>query len=176
MNKLPGTQIELGKNDPQQIISSLFEAGGLFLSQICTISGLEAHTVQNWVKRGFVSPPVKKLYSQRQFCRIITINMLRNVLPLDTALKLLVYINQTLVDESDDRIDDSVLYFKFCKMAIGNELSSTQARLLAKELSDDIDDADVRRRVRTALEAMYFAYASSIFKKKAEDIIAISEI
>ena len=31
---------------------------GLTLSQVCAITGLEASTVQNWVKRGFVARPI----------------------------------------------------------------------------------------------------------------------
>ena len=37
----------------------MFLAGGLTLSQVCQISGLEPYTVQNWVKRGFLSNPTE---------------------------------------------------------------------------------------------------------------------
>ena len=46
-------------------------AGGMVLGQIASLTGLEPHTVQNWVKRGFLSNPVNKRYSCNQFCRIV---------------------------------------------------------------------------------------------------------
>ena len=65
-------------------VSSLCNvAGGLSLSQIVGITGLEASTIQNWVKRGWISRPVGKKYTQRQIARILLINVLRDCLPLE---------------------------------------------------------------------------------------------
>lgn len=61
--KIPGTVLEVDPAVPEQaqeLFSSLFLAGGLVLSQVAQITGLEAYMVQNWVKRGFLSPPEKK--------------------------------------------------------------------------------------------------------------------
>ena len=79
---IPGTVIEARREDPdaaQAQISSMFLAGGMVRSQVAAVTGLEAHAVQNWVKRGFLSPPVGKRYTCRQFCRIVIINMLKGV-------------------------------------------------------------------------------------------------
>jgi len=91
--------------------------GGLTLGQVSTVTGLEPHTIQNWVKRGFLAPPRGKRYNMEQLCRIITINMLRGALPLERICGLLSYINGSLTDESDDIIDDTVLYFMFVRLA-----------------------------------------------------------
>ena len=83
---LPGTTIEADparEGAAEGILSSLFMAGGLVLSQVSQLTGLEPHMIQNWVKRGFVSPPRNKKYTRRQFCRIVIINMLRDSLPLE---------------------------------------------------------------------------------------------
>lgn len=176
MVTLPGTVLEISGETADKLLDSLFAGGGLYLSQVCTVTGLEAHTVQNWVKRGLVSPPVKKLYSKRQLCRIATINMLKSVLPLDTALKLLSYINGNLNDESDDMIDDSVLYLKFCRMAFGRELKAEEIKAEAAALSSDMPDRESRRRTAAVLEAMYAAHCSAEYKRKAEQIIASAEI
>lgn len=117
---IPGTTLTAPRADAdktEQVFQSMFLAGGMVLSQISSITGLEPHTIQNWVKRGFLVPPVNKRYNMEQLCRIITINMLKGALPLEQACSLLSYINGNLADESDDIIDDTVLYFMFVKLA-----------------------------------------------------------
>ena len=57
---LPGTVLEVDGSRPEaadELFSSLFVTGGLVLSQVCQITGLEPYAVQNWVKRGFLAPP-----------------------------------------------------------------------------------------------------------------------
>ena len=106
---IPGTVLVQPREEadriPQQF-SAMFLAGGLTLGQVSGITGLEPYTVQNWVKRGFLSPPEKKRYSLQQLCRIITVNMLKSVLPMERVCGLLGYINGQLDDTSDDMIDD----------------------------------------------------------------------
>ena len=80
--------------------SAMFLAGGIVLSQVAQLTGLEPYTVQNWVKRGFLAPPVKKRYSLKQLCRIMNINTLKSILPMDDICGLLTYINGDLHDES----------------------------------------------------------------------------
>ncbi len=111
--QLPGTTVaaELTRPDAAEaLLSPLFLAGGLTLSQVAQLTGLEPHMIQNWVRRGFVSPPQRKRYSRRQFSRIVLINMLRGCMQLDKICSLLSYVNGDLDDESDDLIDDWQLY------------------------------------------------------------------
>ena len=92
---LPGTTIETNLNETNisnVILKNIFSAGGLVLSQVSQLTGLEPYTVQNWVKRGFLSPPQKKLYSKNQFCRIVIINMLKESLQIEKITGLLSYI------------------------------------------------------------------------------------
>ena len=117
---IPGTVLKAERQDAQYIpeqFQSMFLAGGMVLSQVASITGVETHTIQNWVKRGFLTPPVNKRYTLRQLCRIININMLRGTLPLDRICALLGYVNGQLNDERDDIIDDAELYFMFIKLA-----------------------------------------------------------
>ena len=117
---IPGTTLEgLRENADRTdgLFQSMFLAGGLTLSQVSSITGLETYTVQNWVKRGFLAPPQNKRYGMEQVCRIIIINMLKGALPLEQICSLISYINGSLTDESDDIIDDAVLYFKFVSLA-----------------------------------------------------------
>ena len=117
---IPGTTLEGLRDNADQtdgLFQSLFLAGGLTLSQVSSITGLETHTVQNWVKRGFLPPPQNKRYTMEQTCRIILINMLKGALPLEQICHLISYINGSLTDESAAIIDDTVLYFKFVSLA-----------------------------------------------------------
>ena len=117
---IPGTTLTCLRSDADRtdgLFQSMFLAGGLTLSQVSSITGLESYTIQNWVKRRFLPPPVNKRYNMEQLCRIITINMLRGALSLEQICSLIGYINGSLSDESDDIIDDTVLYFKFVSLA-----------------------------------------------------------
>ena len=117
---IPGTTLEGLRSNADRtegLFQSLFMAGGLTLSQVARITGLENHTIQNWVKRGFLPPPKNKHYNMEQVCRIININILRGNMPLEQIVKLMGYLNGNLADESDDLVDDTMLFFFFVKLA-----------------------------------------------------------
>jgi len=117
---IPGTTLVGLRSDADRtdgLFHSLFLAGGLTLSQVSNITGLEPYTIQNWVKRGFLSSPVGKRYSMEQVCRIININILKGAVALEQIIKLMAYLNGDLTDESDDLVDDTLLFFLFVKLA-----------------------------------------------------------
>jgi len=117
---IPGTTLTEDRtraDSTESLFTSLFLAGGLTLSQVAAVTGLETHTIQNWVKRGFLSPPRGKRYDMEQLCRIINMNLLKGALPLEQICSLMTYLNGVLTDESDDLVDDTVLYFMFVKLA-----------------------------------------------------------
>lgn len=117
---IPGTVLSAKREDAKYIeqqFTSMFFGGGIVLSQVAGVTGLEPYTVQNWVKRELLPPPDHKRYNMNQLCRIITINMLKKVLPMERICGLLAYINGDLDDDSDDLIDDSRLYFLFVRLA-----------------------------------------------------------
>ena len=61
---LPGTTIAVDWNRPEEaetLLNSLFLAGGLMLSQVASLTGLEPYVIQNWVRRGFVAPPERNV-------------------------------------------------------------------------------------------------------------------
>ena len=89
---IPGTVLPAKKDDAAFIenqFNSMFLGGGMVLSQVAGITGLEPYTVQNWVKRGLLPPPERKKYTLEQRCRIININMLKNVLPMERICGML---------------------------------------------------------------------------------------
>lgn len=172
---IPGTTVQIHTQDADQIpqqLSSMFLAGDIQLSQVCSITGLEPHAVQNWVKRGYLSPPVKKRYNLEQLCRVITINMLKPALALEQICGLLQYINGNLEDESDDIIDDSQLYFLFLRLAAYHrQMHNFQGRdeYLESVLADYKEPVPgARARVEKVLRVMLTAWAASQLRLAAE--------
>jgi len=131
--------------------------------------------VQNWVKRGFLSPPQHKRYSMQQLCRILHINMLKSVLPLERICSLLGYINGKLDDEGDDIIDDATLYFLFVRLAArSKQLDDPAAWKQAMEEAlcnyrEPVPGA--RERIENALRIMLIANVASKMAQTAERML-----
>ena len=175
---IPGTIMSIKREDAVRIeerFGSMFLGGGMVLSQVTGVTGLEAYTVQNWVKRGFLSPPERKKYSMNQLCRIIIINMLKNVLPMERICSLLSYINGHLDDDSDDIIDDSRLYFMFIHLAAHYRLMHNESgrdTLIAQELKNYIEPVPgAKERVANVLRIMLTALAAAQLRQSAEQML-----
>lgn len=175
---IPGTILTCPQEEAaliQDRIDAMFLGGDIVLSQVVGITGLEPYTVQNWVKRGFLSPPQGKRYTQRQLCRIININMLKSVLPMERICGLLGYVNGQLNDESDDVIDDSQLYFIFVRLAARvGQINDPEVwdHVIAREMESYREPAaGAAKRVETVLRIMLTAWASARLQKKAEQML-----
>ena len=176
---IPGTAIRGIRSDVEasiRQIEGMFLGGGMIRSQMASVSGVEAHDIQNWVKRGFLSSPVKKRYSCNQFCRIVTINMLRSAMPMDRICSLLSYVNGTLDDESDDIIDDTVLYFMFLRLAArARHIGGTDSwdTAIAEILSDyDEPIPGAKERIDKVLRIMLTAWIGVRTIQKAEQMLS----
>lgn len=176
---IPGTVLQAERAQAGHIpdqFRSMFLGGGMVLSQVAAITGLEPHTVQNWVRRGFLTPPENKRYSLRQLCRLININMLKSVLPIERVCGLLGYINGQLNDESDDIIDDSVLYFMFVGLAArARELYNPQeAEVLLRQTMADYEEPmpGAKQRVEKALRIMLVAWIAARMRQEAEQMLS----
>ena len=176
---IPGTTLTGSRSEADQIekqFQSLFLAGGLSLSQVSAITGLENHTIQNWVKRGFLPSPVGKKYDMERLCRLINLNILRGNLSLDQAVKLMGYLNGSLSDESDDLVDDTALFFLFVRLAararyIGGSESWDDALLHSTEsYVEPIPGA--REKLIKVLKVMLTIWVANQLKSQAEDMIS----
>ena len=171
---IPGTTLKGLRTDADRtdgLFQSLFLAGGLTLSQVSSISGLEPYTIQNWVKRGFLSPPERKRYTMNQLCRILNINMLKDALPMEKICGLLTYINGHMDDESDDLIDDSQLYFLFLRLAAHyrrmNDPSGRDEYVREALANYEEPIPGARERVEKVLNVMLTAWAASLLRQQA---------
>ena len=176
---IPGTTLEGLRSNADRtdgLFQSMFLAGGLTLSQVSSITGLEPYTIQNWVKRGFLAGPKNKRYDMEQVCRIININLLKAVLPLEQIIVLMAYLNGDLTDESDDLVDDTMLYFYFVRLAararyIGGDQTWDDA--LAEVTADYTEPIPgARAKLEKVLKIMLTAWVSGRIKAEAEKMLA----
>lgn len=170
----PGTKVPISKVG---LLSGIFTAtNGITLSQVCEITGLEASTVQNWIKRGYVNPPVGRKYLKGQVARIILINMLRETMVIEKVAKLLSYVNGNLLDCSDDIMDDSDIYQCLCDIIIPVDVKENAdiGKMFAKineHLGDYIEPyPGAKDRLELALKAITCAWESARFKRIANQL------
>lgn len=184
MNKvewtLPGTVLSVDADRPQaaeEVFSSLFLAGGLVLSQVTQVTGLEPYIIQNWVQRGFLAPPKQRKYTRRQLSRILMINALKSTLSIEQICKLLSYINGALDDEGDDTIDDTELYGAFVLVAGSVQKydltsESEMNRLIADGLKDYKEPIPgAKERIEQALRIMITAWRAAQLQTKAQSMM-----
>lgn len=175
MYVLPGTNIEVREltySAAEELFNSIFLTGGLVLSQVAGITECAPHVIQNWVKRGFVSPPVNKKYSKRQFCRIVFICFLKEIMQIDRVSALMGYINGHLDDESDDLVDDFTLYCYFIQ-TIGQlkDFREDSINAAVERTVADFGDDFVRGRLGDTLRVMATAYGASVLKARTSMIV-----
>ncbi len=173
---IPGTTLAGNPQEAallEQQFSAMFLAGGIVLSQVSAITGLEPYMVQNWVKRGFLPSPQQKRYNLNQLCRILNINMLRRVLPMERIVGLLSYINGSLDDSSDDIIDDSKLYFMFAALAARLRTDQAGMEAAIDEAMDGYTSPilGARERVEKVLRIMLTAWAAAQLYEKTEKLL-----
>ena len=176
---IPGTTLtgERGEADrtPERF-QAMFLAGGLTLSQVASITGLEPYTIQNWVKRGFLPSPVNKRYDMEQVCRLININILKGTMPWEQIIKLMAYLNGDLADESDDLVDDTMLFFLFVKLAAraryigGTETWDDALEHVTQDYEEPIPGA--RQKLIKVLKVMLTIWMANRLKAEAENMIA----
>lgn len=176
---IPGTTLNARRADAayiEQQFTSMFATGGLILSQVASLSGLEPYAIQNWVKRGFLTSPEHKRYSMNQVCRILTINMLRPALQMEDICRLLERINGNLDDASDDLVDDAYLYFRFVQLAAraryigGNQSWDDALEEVTADYAEPVPGA--RKWLIAVLRAMLTAWVAAQLKLQAEKMVA----
>ena len=176
---IPGTALRGLRGEVEDSIrqiEGMFLGGGMIRSQLASVSGVEAYDIQNWVKRGFLPSPVNKRYSCNQFCRIVIINMLRSAMPMEKICSLLTYVNGHLDDESDDLIDDTVLYFMFLRLAArawsigGRDSWDTAIADILRDYHEPIPGA--KNRIDRVLRIMLTAWIGVQTIRRAEQMLA----
>ncbi len=161
--RLPGTIIETKENNARQVFSSIFSTGGVTLSQVCNITELENYIIQNWVKRGYISAPISKKYDENQLCRIIIINVLKDVFSIEQVCAMLDFTGNVI------KIEDSALYHLFCEVSFFAKSSVTNFNEAMSELKPRLNcpNKTTEKNLISILEIMFTAYVSKLHKQSA---------
>jgi len=156
-------------------IAMLLEAtGGLSLSQVCAVTGLEGSTIQNWVKRGWVEHPIGKKYEEVHIARILIINALKECIKLEHIALLMSYVNGKAQDGSEAIIKESTLYDYLCEaLRLSSQTDDHSKSGVESVINDVIKDysdpnPDSRIRIRKALTLMMFACVCTDVKRRTE--------
>ena len=176
LDKLPGTEMDFdlkAEENAFSLIEPILSAtGGLTLSQLSTLTGLEGSTIQNWIKRGWVTPAVGKKYAERQIVRILIINILRGTMKLEDIAGLMTYINGKVDDMSDDILHDTELYNLMCRLLSVMSRKNLHSR---NEIAEEIDknlspdySGEQRKRLNEALLILILGYRASYYRRQAE--------
>ena len=175
---IPGTTLA-GQREQADAIPAQFHAlflgGGISLSQVTSITGLDPYMIQNWVKRGFLAKPEQKRYTLNQLCRVITISMLKGVLPMERICGLLRYVNGKLDDADDDIIDDAELYFLFLDLAAqardldNNDQWADAIESTLQHYQEPLPGA--AERVKAVLRIMLTAWIASRLAQEADHMM-----
>lgn len=166
------TSAESGARRFAELSALIRAADGLSLAQVCSLTGLEPSTVQNWIKRGFVPHPERKRYGERHVARILLIDALRECLLIERVGELMTYINGNADDLSDDLITEQALYELFITaVASVSDLyvpPDMVGEKVAGIVSEAVADPAARQRVIPAVTVMVNACIASRYKREAD--------
>lgn len=165
---------EQARESAFSLISPVLEAtGGLTLSQLSKLTGLEGTTIQNWIKRGWVSATKGKKYSEKQILRILLINMLRKAMKLEDIANLMRYINGDVEDTSDDIVEEVLLYDMLCRIIFTAEdegaFDSDRIKsLVAREVAENTKEIADDDKMKKAMFVMVMGYRSGFLRTEME--------
>jgi len=181
LKQIPGTILDrekMGNVTGEEFLDKIFFiSSGIMLAQIREIAGVDASTLQNWLKRGWVVNPKNRMYNRDQLARILIINMMRDTMQLCDISFLLTYVNGNPETVEDDIIPESRLYGYICRL---EDLLVGHVEVTRERLSDLIDTciadyeekfAGARERLRTALEIIMMSYYAAMIKRRADALV-----
>lgn len=162
--QIPGTKTEFKNSKAFDTYKEMIEIGnGLSLSQVCNITNLEPHMIQNWVKRGDIPHPIKKKYYSNHLARILLINSLRECMYIEDIKSLMTDINGDVDDQSDDRISEEELYKLFSNIVYELDDLNKIDELVDKHVKDSV--------INISIKVMIYAYVSSQMSKKSSSLL-----
>ena len=177
---LPGTaqtRISQGEKGFAKIAMLLEATGGLNLSQVCSVTGLEGSTIQNWVKRGWVAHPKGKKYEEKHIARILIINALKECIKLEHIAQLMIYVNGEHDDLDGGMVKESDLYNFLCdalpKLGKVDDLSRGGVESVVENVIRDYKGPtpDAHIKIRKALTLMIYACVCTDVKRRTETMM-----
>ncbi|KGK86646.1 hypothetical protein DP73_16260 [Desulfosporosinus sp. HMP52] len=165
--------------EPKQKALPYLELDSMMLAQVVEVAkrvsqnDINPTHVQNWVRRKYLPNPLRRKYSREQVANILLINDLRDILSLEEVSQLLGYVNQSLLDTSDDRINPTKLYRYYSETFDCTQMDWEKSlRELEKEveqtLSEDEMPEDDREKVETTLVILNLLARANLYKQIAK--------
>ncbi|MBR5446365.1 MAG: DUF1836 domain-containing protein [Clostridia bacterium] len=178
---IPGTVVDRSKMNGaagESFLDKVFYiTGGIMLTQVREITGIDGTTLQNWLKRGWVASPKGKYYTKEHLARILLIAMMRDTMQLARIAQVLSYINGRVGDETDDIIPESVLYDYVCRvvdiLADGDSAGLNQLEEVVDTVVESYEErvAGAKKRLSRGIAVIVTAYYSTLVKNHAENMI-----
>ncbi|MCL2409415.1 MAG: DUF1836 domain-containing protein [Oscillospiraceae bacterium] len=173
---LPGTAVtypdSAGGKGFSKIEMLISATGGLSLSQVCAVTGLEGSTIQNWVKRGWVTNPRGKKYDEIHIARILIINALKDCIKLEHISILMKYVNDP---PTEGIVKESDLFNFLCDalamMGQADDLSKGGVESVVEAVVKDYEDSPVYEKIRKALAVMIYACVCTDVKRRTESMM-----
>lgn len=163
------------------------ELDSMMLSQVVEVAQLVSQNdinsthIQNWVRRKYLPNPERKKYNREQVANILLINDLRNILPLEKISNLLSYVNESLIETSDDRINPTKLYRYYSEIF---DKTRTNWEITLQSMERDVKDSlaeekladEDRDKVITTLVILNLLAQANLFRQIAERWLVSLEI
>ena len=162
--QIPGTIADFKNPKAFDTYKQMIEIGnGLTLNQVCNITHLEPHMIQNWVKRGDIPHPINKKYYTNHLARILLINALRECMYIEDIKRLMNDINGDVDREDDDLISEEDLYNLFSTIVYELDNPNNIDSLVNKHVKDPT--------INKSLKVMMYAYVGSQMSKKSSELL-----
>jgi len=165
--------------EPKQKALPYLELDSMMLAQVVEVAkrvsqnDINPTHVQNWVRRKYVPNPQKKKYNREQVANILLINDLRDILSLEEVSKLLGYVNESLLDTSDDRINPTKLYRYYSEIFDRSQMDwQISLQGLEKEVEETLNGEEMgdedREKVATTLVILNLLARANLYKQIAK--------
>lgn len=155
-----------------------FATDGVMMATIRNVAGIDTSTIQNWVKRGWVTNSRCRHYDPEQVAHILIINMLRSCMQLEDIDFIIRYINGDVADTSDDIVSDTQLYDYICRILDAMDRASACdpeeiRRIVRSETADYREPVGgAKQRLTRALEIIVVTYCAAAVKSYADNLLA----
>ncbi len=165
--------------EPKQKALPYLELNSMMLAQVVEVAkrvsqnDINPTHVQNWVRRKYLPNPQKKKYNREQVASVLLINDLRDILSLEEVSHLLGYVNESLLDTSDDRINPTKLYRYYSEIFDGSQTDWEESlQGLEKEVEETLAEEEMleedRGKVATTPVILNLLARANLYKQIAK--------
>ena len=162
--------------EPKHKALPYLELDSMMLAQVVEVAqrvsqnDINPTHVQNWVRRKYLPNPKKKKYNREQVANILLINDLRDIVSLEEVSNLLGYVNESLLDTSDDRINPTKLYRYYSEIFDRSQMDWQKSlQDLEKEVDETLEGEEMaeadREKVAITLVILNLLARANLYKQ-----------